>query len=529
MHEPTAVTYTGPRLGSAAMGRIKEQHSIVAVLARMGIDLPQQWDGRSDFRLSPCPIPGCPGSGHNAASFVVHPQTNSWHCFRQDDGGDVLELVRQVTGASLWRVAKILDSREPIVLPDYASLAGSGRDANSFLPKAASTSEQPDLGRTSAQRVRTINAMAWRFYTLPRLAEQGRRYLRGRGIDVVALEAEVGRPLTGYTPRSNTGLVDHLRSKGCADDEIVDAGWAIRRLGDVRLKDKYRGRALLPFRDEQDRVVGVTGRSVTWRTGDTYPKYLNHPRTTAFDKSAVLYRPSTSELDENATVIACEGTLDALAIAAAGARLGASNRYAPCSQSGLSLTDRVAERFFALHSRPPVLCGDGDDAGQKATVAWVQRAMCTYHREVLTLTLPNGMDPAEWLQQRGDRGLIAFTRAGCLTDADNVRPKPAGALLARYELDRAMTVARAANPDAESVMVASIVIERLARRALDVSDDAARKRFAYAAGHELSKVMDGGKADQRSAQMCAAIGHEATRTRGSAVAQFEATAAAVNR
>lgn len=78
--------------------------------------------------------------------------------------------------------------------------------------------------------------------------------------------------------------------------------------------------------------------------------------------------------------------------------------FAPVSQSGLSLTDQVAPRIFALHPRPPILCGDGDTAGQRATAAWAQRAIRAYHREVLTLSLPDGLDPAEWLAHHGTPG-----------------------------------------------------------------------------------------------------------------------------
>src|SRR5207237_397787 len=97
---------------------------------------------------------------------------------------------------------------------------------------------------------------------------------------------------------------------------IVDAGWGIRREG-VRLRDKYHDRVLLPFRDDHGHIVGVTGRSTTWKPGDPFPKYLNHPQTLTFDKGAVLYRPTVRQLTEHGTVIMCEGTLDALAIACA--------------------------------------------------------------------------------------------------------------------------------------------------------------------------------------------------------------------
>ena len=210
-----------------------------------------------------------------------------------------------------------------------------------------------------------------------------------------------------------------------------------------------------------------------------------------FDKSAVLYRPSTPDLDKNATVIVCEGTLDALAIASAAAQVGASHLFAPVSQSGLSLTEQVAPRIFALHPRPPVLCGDGDTAGQRATAAWALRAIRTHHREVLTLTLPDELDPAEWLAERGDAGLLTFARGGCLSDHAHVRAQPAGALLARHELDHAMDLARRHNPNTETFTVAPAVMRRLAAIVSELPSESAARRFADSAGDALATLVDG--------------------------------------
>jgi hypothetical protein len=65
---------------------------------------------------------------------------------------------------------------------------------------------------------------AWRYYCLDGLTRAARRHLALRGIDTFALELREGRPLARHTPRSKTGLVDHLRRRGFADNELVDAG-----------------------------------------------------------------------------------------------------------------------------------------------------------------------------------------------------------------------------------------------------------------------------------------------------------------
>lgn len=107
------------------------------------------------------------------------------------------------------------------------------------------------------------------------------------------------------------------------------------------------------------------------------------------------------------------------------------------------------------------------------------------------MTLPDGQDPAEWLTRDGDAGLVAFTRNGCLDDHEHVRAQPAGALLARHELDRAMELARRHNPNAETFMVAPAVTQRLGTIAANLPNQAAARRFADSAGAELAQLVDG--------------------------------------
>src|SRR5207302_79633 len=151
---------------------------------------------------------------------------------------------------------------------------------------------------------------AWGYYTYGTLHGYVVGYLAGRGIDVGALEAELGHPIVGHTPSAKTridGLVIRLRTKGFTDDELVDAGLAIRN-PDGSVIDFFRERAILPVTDDTGRVVGLLGRDVTDRSA---VKYLNQARTHTYDKSVALYRPFIPKLNTHANVVVCEGPLDA--------------------------------------------------------------------------------------------------------------------------------------------------------------------------------------------------------------------------
>jgi DNA primase len=212
-----------PLLSKPDIARVRAEHSIVDVLRRLGIAPPARWDGAADYMIS-CP---CPGHADSTPSCIVHPQTDRWNCFGCGARGDVLELVRQVEGViSLRTIADILDRRRPL----HPTSAGPATQPVA-VRLTISASERPDPARTPGARVMAANAAAWRYLSLPMLAQRGRDYLHARGIDVTALEAETRRPVIGHTPYQADGLVTHLRERGFSDDQIVDAGWGAAATG----------------------------------------------------------------------------------------------------------------------------------------------------------------------------------------------------------------------------------------------------------------------------------------------------------
>ncbi|GAA1835981.1 hypothetical protein GCM10009795_096460 [Nocardioides hankookensis] len=466
----------------------------------MGIDPPASHAATPDreFRVSAAAL----GFGHgrdDSQGVLIKPASPShcWWAFRDGRGGDVVELVRAVTGTSLREAVAVLEQGGPIAVNRDTSV-GVGPDGR--VAAQGGSYEAPDLDRTPAERVLAVNAEAWRYLTLPRLAERARAYVVYRGVDVSGLEVledASGGPLVGHTPKSPTGLVDQLRRAGFTEDEMVDAGWAARRTGDVPaagvIIDRFRARILVPFKTESGEVVGVAARAVSWADGDRRPKYLNHPRTVVFDKSEALYRPTEHQVHRRGSAVVVEGTLDALAIASSAAAAGMSEHFAPCSQSGLSLTPAVAHRVAAISTRPPIVCGDPDPSGQAATARWATSTMAGLHREVLAVTLPAGMDPLDWLRTEGPVGLLAFSSYGLVDDDSTASPRPrsAGAVVAIRELDAALDAAQPASGRAvESHEVVGAVVPRLGQLAAHVPGEA-RHRFAVGAADVLAERIDG--------------------------------------
>jgi DNA primase len=399
------------RLDVAALRRA---HPIEAVVAASGVELTRRGQG-----FMGC----CPFHDDSTASLSVGGVPDRFHCFGCDAGGDVIEYVAQFTGLSFVAAARALESGTVFhgVPP-----AGMGQVPRPTRPTALTT---------TAERAHAINHLAWEFLTTPANIRAAESYLReARGIAVEALRAAGGgEPVVGYARTDWRALTWHLLRRGVTDTELLELDLAQRsRNGD--LVDTYRCRLIIPVLRAGGLIDGFIGRDTT---GDPRaPKYRNPTRTPTFDKSTALYRPTHHRLNRDVNVVIVEGALDALAITATTALGGELSMFAPVTTSGVTVSAVQAQAVLALHPKPPVIALDGDRAGREGTDRWL-RALCLERgRPALVSRLPDGVDPAEWLQHQGVSGLPAFDRRGCLSVTTKApRPQLPGRDLVRICFD----------------------------------------------------------------------------------------------
>ncbi len=440
---------------------IRQRHPLAQVAQRTGLYVP--YDGRDTMIC--CPMPD---HDDRTPSMILHPATGRYHCFGCGATGDVIQWVRSIYQVPLPRAVRMLEDPGPLPPPPPATIT----DRHHSPPPAwhAGVAERPDPERSTATNIKEALADAWEYYTHGSLHDTATGYLAGRGIDVAALETETGEPVVGHTSRHATDqLVSRLREKGHDDDVLVDAGLARRVAGRATI-DAYRDRVLLAVRDDHGDIVALIGRYHGDRPG--VAKYLNPPRTAVYDKSINLYRPTVGHLDDDAQVVICEGTLDALAIAATAAQAGLSAKYAPIVESGLAISPAQWDAILAVHPQPPVICADGDPAGRQTTSRWATQAALQGRESVIT-TWPDGHDPASWLAQHGPNGLAAITRTRCLnTDRNQLRPRHSAPTVAA-------TLAAQARATGQPVHTA--VLQPLAH----LTGNGPRTRYAKAAARYL--------------------------------------------
>jgi DNA primase len=150
---------------------------------------------------------------------------------------------------------------------------------------------------------------------------------------------------------------------------------------------------MFPVRDQRGRVIAFGGRIL----GEGEPKYLNSPETILFDKGRTLYnidRAGPASRKANRLIVV-EGYMDVIALD----RAGIVEVVAP---NGTALTEAQLERMWRLDGAP-ILCFDGDGAGQKAAIRAAARALPHLgpERTLRFVALPAGQDPDDVVKSGG--------------------------------------------------------------------------------------------------------------------------------
>ena len=249
---------------------------------------------------------------------------------------------------------------------------------------------------------------------------EARAYLKKRGIsDKTARSFGFG-----FAPDSRGKLKDALREFGL--DQLIEAGLLIdpdagEPDGANSRKrepyDRFRGRLMLPIRDQRGRTIAFGGRIL----GAGEPKYLNSPDTPLFDKGRTLYNIDLAApaVRKARRVVVVEGYMDVIALAQA----GIEEAVAPL---GTALTEMQIERLWRM-TETPILCFDGDNAGQKASVRAIERALPHLQpgRSLRFLTLPGGQDPDDLIRAGGRQAIEALLE----------QPEPLSERIWRHELE----------------------------------------------------------------------------------------------
>ncbi len=307
----------------------------------------------------------CPFHSEKSPSFYVYPQNQSFYCFGCGAGGDVITFIRRIENLEYMEAVKLLADRCGLELP----MDSDQSDERSMLKK----------------RVLEINRESARFFHSCLMSEQGRQayeYLISRGRDRKTIR-HFG---LGYAPAGWDGLLNHLRTKGFSDNDMLEANVVTK--GKYGPHDRFSNRVIFPIIDLRGNVVAFGGRALD----DKGAKYLNSSDTPVFKKSKTLFALNFAKTSKRPGLILAEGYMDVIAIHQA----GFDNAVATL---GTALTEEQA-RLISQYAERVVLAYDSDGPGQAAT----KRAMNIFDEvgvKVSVLSMTGVKDPDEFIKKYG--------------------------------------------------------------------------------------------------------------------------------
>lgn len=329
----------------------------------------------------------CPFHNEKTPSFTVSEEKGFFHCFGCGAHGDVIGFVMRSENLSFPEAIERLADEAGVAVP------------------VMSPAER-EVARRQASLYQVMEA-ACAFFESNLYSEGGREalaYVRARGLD----DAALARFRIGYAPDSRDALKAALSGQdGIEESQLIEGGLLIKPDDGGRAPyDRFRGRVTFPISDRRGRVIAFGARAL----GDAQPKYLNSPDTPLFHKGQQLYGMAVAfpAARKSRRLVVAEGYMDVIALA----RAGIEEAVAPL---GTALTEQQIALLWRMADEP-VLCFDGDAAGQRAAARAAERALPLLQpgKSLRFVALPPGEDPDT---------LISSSGAGAMNELiDNARP-----------------------------------------------------------------------------------------------------------
>ena len=281
-----------------------------------------------------------PFSNEKTPSFTVSDEKGFYHCFSSGEHGSVFDFVMKTENLSFVEAVKKLASYAGISVEDKVY-----KKEDIIIQKRIK----------NLKDILTI-ANNWFHNNLKRELKTNKflqEIFKKRNFN----ENIINTFLLGYAPKRNDTLYSYLKSKDFSSKDISDAGLIIISSKNNEIFDRFNNRIIFPIYDYSSNVVGFGGKALSQ---NQIGKYVNSPSTDLFKKGDLLFgwqQSKNNPLQKNELFIV-EGYTDVISMHMAGYK----NVVAPL---GTAITAKQIICSWRI-SKEPIICMDGDEAGQKA-------------------------------------------------------------------------------------------------------------------------------------------------------------------
>ncbi len=318
----------------------------------------------------------CPFHKEKSPSFTVNDEKGFYHCFGCGAHGDVIGFTMDY---------EHLGYREAI--EKLAGMAGLS------VPKLTHAEVEKERRAQSLNDVMEA-VTGWFEEQLENTSEGelARRYLLERGLSAET----IAKFRIGYAPENRDALMKAMATRGITQAQLIETGMLISVEGRTPYS-RFRRRLMFPIRDRKSRVIAFGGRVLPGEPNADAPKYLNSPETPLFSKGRQLFNLDLARraaFDARQLII-CEGYMDVIALAQG----GIAHAVAPL---GTAITAEQLQLCWQIVDEP-ILCLDGDNAGQRAMTRATELALplLVPGKTLRVAVMPKGDDPDSLIRNVG--------------------------------------------------------------------------------------------------------------------------------
>lgn len=343
-------------ISNDVMNEIRNKTDIVDVISKY-ITLTKR--GKNYFGV-------CPFHDDHSPSMSVSPEKQIYTCFSCGASGNVFTFVADFEKISFAQAVRLLGEKVGI------SVGG----ISNFSEKKDEYFEIYELANKFYQNSLFTN-----------LGKNAIEYLKKRNIDKETIKKfGIGLSI------QKVSLTDYLKNKKYDIDKLINIGITNDQGNDI-----FINRIMFPIYDLSGNPVAFSGR--IYNTKDT-SKYVNTKETDKFKKGKLLYNYHIAKehLKKNDSIIIMEGQMDVIRAST----IGINNCIATM---GTALT-KDHKNIIKNMTNNIVLCFDGDEAGEKATVNAIELLEDT-NIDIKVVRLPNNMDPDEYILKEGKDSFFA--------------------------------------------------------------------------------------------------------------------------
>lgn len=325
--------------------------------------IPLKQSGRNYFGV-------CPFHDDHNPSMSVSKEKQMYKCFVCGAAGNVFNFVMDYEKVSYYEAVKIVANKIGIDVDIGNIKVEKKKDSKLYEVYELASKYYQNYLKTSSGKI-------------------ARNYLSERNIDDELIKQfQIG------LSENDGKLTNLLQSKKISNEDILKSGISIEKNG--KIVDIYNNRIMFPLWNIEGQVVGFSGRIFE---GESTSKYVNTMETEIFKKGDLLYNYHNARefARKEKQIIVVEGFMDVIRLYS----IGIKNVVATM---GTAITPNQASLIRKL-SQNIILMFDGDDAGEKATIAAIKELDNT-DSEIKVVRLENKLDPDEYILTKGKDNML---------------------------------------------------------------------------------------------------------------------------